>query len=120
MENNKVCLIVLEHPFDGDCRSLLVDEATFAWVTDEDTHGRFEGSSSWKDNSTPKFILDAIIKNTEGDEDGVYLTAGTYINDRALYLGEEQICCCYSKAGAQRFAKKKGYEIVSTYEGGIY
>lgn len=118
----KVYMIVLVGQGDTDVR--IVDEATFDWVSSKDMgkpKGHPENKNSWADQLVPE--AQKALRATDGQEEDVCLTSGSWWNDRMLaalslerYANENM----WSIRDANKAVKKHGDEVEDTIEGMIY
>jgi len=116
----KVYLIVLRG--QGDTEIKVVDKETFDWITSSDPgHGLKEMPISWDDMNTPASQL-AKMKKQDDTFWSVYLTCGSWENDRAL-------ACAAADGYAESYGTiksamntitKKGDVLTNEYHGEIY
>ena len=115
----KVYCIELEG--QGDKEIKLVSKEVFNWINSRNL-GRPDGcnDSGWIDQIAPQEVKDYQAKN-DGE---VYITIGSYDNDRALLappltIGEVEAIFFHTRELVD-FCKSHDCDIIDTFEGCIY
>src|SRR3954464_14699658 len=114
----KLYLLVMEG--QGDTHTKLVTENVWNWIMRRDTPGRENGKSGWIDTAAPE----SVVKAVKEDNEDVFVTIGSYQNDRALFArGEEVPFDEYGDSdgpdNAREWAQKNGHEVAAKWEGCI-
>lgn len=106
---NTETLYIIELSGQGDREIKFVSEEAYNWIVDTPSgqptprevgpsifgNSRTESVTSWDDPHVPESVENDIIVWYQGDTyDGVWLSSGSWVNDRALaappYKGEEK------------------------------
>lgn len=122
-----IYLLVLSGQGDTDVKP--VDEEAYNWITSEDlgrpeTFEEDEDEHGWYDRIVPASQLELLQKDADkfgGEVERVYITIGSYDNDRALFAKPVEGYATHdSVADAIKEITAKGDTLVDSYEGCIY
>lgn len=118
-ESQEVYIIELQG--QGDVEIKIVGKETFEWLSSTPQFPR--DSNSYYDETAPQEQVDALHDEDPEQETSVYITTGSWENDRALaartilrYAGASYD----SMADAIEEIRKKGDRLVDTFSGCIY
>ena len=103
----------------GDVEVAFVNKEVFDWInsTDKGQAPADRGKSGWYDQTVPKFVSDRL----PSDERGVFLTIGSFNNDRALaVIGLKNVRSFTSVRDAMAHVRRHNLNVVNEFEGSIY
>jgi hypothetical protein len=116
-----VYLISLSGQGDQDYK--VVDKETFDWICSSNK-GKPKGEekeSGWYDTTVPQSQIELLNQDGDANDSQVYLTSGSYQNDRALFCASlPQYDSIYSIKELMSKLKENGDTLVDEWEGYIY
>jgi hypothetical protein len=106
----------------GDIMVKVVSEETFAWLSSAPHFGGDDNSALEEEGQVPERQLEKL-RDEDDDFDGVYITSGSWENDRALSAVsdvEGYKSSYLDLTEALKAVKDRDDTVVDTYEGMIY